>query len=331
MPERADSHTGEARELFYTAMSLERHGDLRQDPAWLRTQLASDDALVLPLWKEKSLFQVASQPPSPVWLPIGQAALFLGNAREVIYLGHQADSAVFAADLDTLDDATTSRLLEHAAPGCRFIDLRRLGAALSLEQGSILAYARALARWHRNHRYCAGCGHPSESLRGGHMRRCPDCGREHFPRIDPAVIMLVELVHPEDGIPRCLLGRHAGLPGRMYSTLAGYVDPGETLEQAVAREVWEEARIRVNGVRYVASQPWPFAGSLMLGFRAHSSDPEPDVSLDELEDARWFSAAELRRFDEFSDERSDQYQFPRRDSIARLLIEQWLAEHPDTG
>ena len=309
-------------------MSLARHGDLRQDPDWLRSQLASDNALVLPLWREKNLFQVDAQPPSPVWLPISRAALFLGNADEVIYLGHRAERAVFAADLDALDDKKVSDIVEHAAPGCRFIDLRRVGALLSAEQGSILAYGRALARWHRNHRFCAGCGSPSESMRGGHMRHCRHCGRDHFPRIDPAVIMLVELVDPADGVPRCLLGRHAGLPGRMYSTLAGYVDPGETLEQAVVREVWEESRVHVTDVRYVASQPWPFAGSLMLGFRACSTDREPDVSMDELEDARWFSANELRRFVEFSDDAADGFQFPRRDSIARLLIDQWLAENP---
>ena len=308
-------------------MGLERHGDLRMDPDWLREQLALDRGLVLPLWQDKNLFRLGSDIPDVYTLTISDAALFLANAAEVIYLGHQVHQPVFAADLRDLDEQRRDELIEHAAPDGKFIDLRRLGTLLSPEDGSVLAYARALAGWHRNNGFCARCGTATESMRGGHMRQCPNCGREHFPRIDPAVIMLVEQTNPSDGIPRCLLGRHTGLPGRIYSTLAGFVDPGETLEQAVAREVLEESGIRVNNIRYVASQPWPFPGSLMLGFRATSPDLEPDNSLDELEDVRWFTLDEVRQFGEFGSDGGAAWEFPRSDSIARLLIEQWIAEN----
>ncbi len=316
--------------LNYTAMGLERHGDLRMDPDWLREQLASDRGIVLPLWQDKSLFRVGQAMPEVAWVSISDAALFLANAVEVIYLGHNKHQPVFAADLRDLDEKRVQALLDHAVPAGKFIDLRRLGTLLGPEDGSVLAYARALAGWHRNNGFCARCGTATNSMRGGHMRHCSHCEREHFPRIDPAVIMLVELSEPPDGVPRCLLGRHTGLPGRMYSTLAGFVDPGETLEQAVAREVREESGIRVDNIHYVASQPWPFPGSLMLGFRATSTDLEPDNTLDELEDVRWFTLDEIREFGEYGSDSGAACELPRSDSIARLLIEQWIRENSQT-
>jgi NAD+ diphosphatase len=157
------------------------------------------------------------------------------------------------------------------------------------------------------------------------MRRCrnDECGRNIFPRIDPAVIMLVEQQNPDDGIPRCLLGRHHKLPQRIYSTLAGYVETGENLEEAVAREIREEAGISVSRVSYLGSQPWPFPSAMMVGFLASSPDREIVIAEDELEDARWFSAEEVRGFGEFDDAGSTRA-LPRKDSIARLLIQTWL-------
>ncbi len=314
--------------LHYTAMPLKRHGDLRQDPIWLDRQLATDQTLVLPMWADKNLFRVRTRTVTPAMLPRTDAIGFLDNASEIIYLGHDDECALFVIDLTRLDRNQVQTLIDHTTPDCQFIDLRRVSTAVTSEQASLLAYARGLTVWHRNHSFCARCGHRTHARRGGHMRQCGQCGREHFPRIDPAVIMLV--VQP--GTPRqpsrCLLGRHHRLPGRVYSTLAGYVDPGETLEQAVAREVWEEARVRVSDIRYVASQPWPFPGSLMLGFRASSGDGEPDTSGDELDDARWFTATQVRQFGEYGADSGAEFELPRRDSIARMLIAQWLAEHP---
>jgi NAD+ diphosphatase len=170
--------------------------------------------------------------------------------------------------------------------------------------------------WHTRHRYCGLCGSPTRSEEAGHMRRCTDaaCNAMHFPRTDPAVIMLVT-----DG-DRALLGRNKNfpLPG-MYSTLAGFVEPGESLEDAVAREVREETGIEVGAVQYHSSQPWPFPGNIMLGFHAEARTTEITIDYGELEDARWFTRDWLS-----SHVDDDSFRLPRLDSIARRLIEDWL-------
>jgi NAD+ diphosphatase len=172
--------------------------------------------------------------------------------------------------------------------------------------------------WHSRHRFCGLCASPTRSEEAGHMRRCTDpaCHTMHFPRTDPAVIMLVT-----DG-DRALLGRNKNfpLPG-MYSTLAGFVEPGESLEGAVAREVREETAIEVAGVHYHSSQPWPFPANIMLGFYAEAATTEISVDYGELEDARWFERGWLLNHTD-----DDEFRLPRRDSIARRMIEDWLAE-----
>jgi NAD+ diphosphatase len=197
-----------------------------------------------------------------------------------------------------------------------WIDLRRVGPLMARSEGSVLAYARGLMWWHARHRFCGVCGSPTESIEAGHVRRCTnsDCSASHFPRTDPAVIMLV---HDGD---RALLGRQKVWAPGMYSTLAGFLEPGESLEETVAREVYEEAGIRVGEVRYHSSQPWPFPASLMIGFHAVAVSRDIRLNQSELEDAAWFSRAELRDF------ASQAKSLPRADSIARQLIEDWLAQ-----
>src|SRR3546814_482718 len=174
-----------------------------------------------------------------------------------------------------------------------FTDLRRIGPLLERFEGSLLAYARGLLWWHQRHRFCGVCGHPTVSVKGGHQRSCTNqaCAAPQFPRTDPAVIMLVH-----DG-ERCLLGRQRVWPDGMYSTLAGFVEPGETLEEAVAREVWEESGIQVRDVRYHSAQPWPFPSSLMLGFHAAAKSFEIVRNDDELGDAQWYTAEDLAGFE----------------------------------
>ncbi|HEX5795533.1 MAG TPA: NAD(+) diphosphatase, partial [Geminicoccaceae bacterium] len=180
---------------------------------------------------------------------------------------------------------------------------------------------RALAFWHSRHRFCGACGGATVSAQGGHIRRCQICDAQHFPRSDPAVIVLVTHTHPEHG-ERCLLGRSARFPAGIYSTLAGFVEPGESLEETVRREIYEEAGVEIVDLRYRSSQPWPFPASLMIGFRATASSDALRLDPDELVDAGWYSRAEL------IDPERRPVQLPNRDSIARHLIEDWLYEEP---
>jgi NAD+ diphosphatase len=198
----------------------------------------------------------------------------------------------------------------------RFADLRQLGGRLERHEGSLLALARAMVFWHSRHRFCGLCGAPTRSEEAGHMRRCTGdgCKAMHFPRTDPAVIMLVT-----DG-ERALLGRNKNFVPGMYSTLAGFVEPGESLEDAVAREVREETAIEVGAVHYHSSQPWPFPANIMLGFYAEATSTAVTVDYGELEDARWFERDWL-----LSHRDDDSFRMPRLDSIARRLIEDWLA------
>ena len=207
------------------------------------------------------------------------------------------------------------------------MDLRHVGLWLPPGDVAILASARGMLEWQRRHRFCGSCGAPAASGQGGHVRLCtnPECQEQIFPRTDPAVIMLVEHRPDDGGTPTCLLGHHGRLPTGAYSTLAGFVEPGENLEEAVAREVEEEAGIRVRDIVYVASQPWPFPGSLMVGFRARADATAITLGRDELEHAAWFSARDLRSFGEWTDETA-QHRLPRRDSIARFLVDSWMAE-----
>jgi NAD+ diphosphatase len=203
--------------------------------------------------------------------------------------------------------------------------LREAAAALRQAEGGLAAYAAALLNWHRRHRFCANCGQPSESVEGGLARRCPACGADHHPRTDPVVIMLVS-----DG-DRVLLGRQPIWPEGRYSALAGFVGPGESLEEAVRREVGEEAGVRIGPPVYHSSQPWPFPASLMLGFSAPWVGGEPGGTDDELQDVRWFSrptvvaAARVDRDDWSASSAGDELLLPPRVAIARRLIDTWLA------
>jgi NAD+ diphosphatase len=190
--------------------------------------------------------------------------------------------------------------------------LREVGAVLDDRDAGLLVHAVGLANWHAAHQHCPRCGAPTEVVAGGSVRRCPADSSEHFPRTDPAVIVLVT-----DGADRCVLGRQASWPAGRYSTLAGFVEPGESAEQAVAREVAEESGVRVHAVRYQGSQPWPFPSSLMLGFRAEcDASAVPEARDGELEDCRWFSRAEVQ----------DSALLPPPLSIAHSLIAGWLSE-----
>jgi NAD+ diphosphatase len=198
------------------------------------------------------------------------------------------------------------------------VPLREAVAALPQQEGGIVAYAAGMLNWHRRNRFCAVCGAPTAQREGGEIRHCDRCGTDHHPRLDPVVIMLVI-----DG-DRVLLGRQHGWPAKRYSALAGFVSQGESLEEAVAREVREEAGVEVGRPRYIASQPWPFPSSLMLGFMAPWVSGEPGGSDPELEDVRWFTREEVQA----AAAGETELQLPPPVSIARNLIDRWLTRAP---
>ena len=240
-----------------------------------------------------------------------------------IFLGLSGEVATFVLDYSKCEQNLLQQYWHELYETIEFrASLPYLDKALL----PILGYGKALSYWHNLHGYCGKCGHASKSFEGGHMRRCQSetCGQEHYPRTDPAVIMLVEY-QPEQGPKKCLLAEHQRFKNKVVSTLAGFLDPGETLEEAVAREVFEEAGVKVDKVDYVASQPWPFPASLMVGFKAVTTNPEFNIDKDELSEAFWFTAEEIKQFDEWGDD-SEQFKLPRKQSIARYLVDTWVAE-----
>ncbi|MEJ7747431.1 MAG: NAD(+) diphosphatase, partial [Luteimonas sp.] len=241
-----------------------------------------------------------------------------GGPGAALFLGLHGEQAWFAAQADTIELDAPQR-----------IDLRSAAALWSPFEATLFAQARAMLHWRARHRYCGVCGGEVAFVRAGWCGHCTQCNAEHYPRTDPAMIVAVS-----DG-KRLLLGRQASWPVRRYSTLAGFVEPGESLEQTVAREVFEEAGVRVRNSRYLASQPWPFPGSLMLGFVA---DAEPDVPRigDELEDARWFDIDAVGRAigresgGEPDNLRDDDFLLSPSISISRWLVERWHADATST-
>nr|WP_042179329.1 NAD(+) diphosphatase [Kibdelosporangium sp. MJ126-NF4]CEL13763.1 NADH pyrophosphatase [Kibdelosporangium sp. MJ126-NF4]CTQ99449.1 NADH pyrophosphatase (EC 3.6.1.22) [Kibdelosporangium sp. MJ126-NF4] len=271
--------------LAYNGLSLDRVPERRADPDWITAQRAHPTSRVVAFWHDHYLPEAHPTPDT-----------------DAVFLGLDGDTAVFAADLPD--------------PVGQPADLRALVSALDPAEAATLAYARGILHWHRNQRHCGACGGPTDTRDGGHTRQCRACGTLLFPRIEPAVIVLVTW---QD---RCLLARHRGAAPTAYSTLAGFVEVGENLEAAVHREVREEAGVLLADVRYQASQSWPFPAGLMIGYRARATGPDIDVDHRELDDARWFTADEvttLRQTDS-SDSGS------RTDSIEQFLIDTWLSE-----
>jgi NAD+ diphosphatase len=311
--------------IHYVGLQLDRAGELRKDPTWLEDQWNRSDCRILLLKNDHNLmsWQVA-QEKSPVSINHTRDEVegLLEQVSTRVFLGLDNGVPLFALDVSDCDEDVMQPILADN----EFFDLRQAGWLLNSQEAALLAYARGLLYWHRHSGFCGTCGSPTESQQGGHMQLCSskDCARMTFPRTDPAVIMLVE--HwPDSGPPLCLLGRNARFADRMMSTLAGFVDPLESLEESVTREVFEECGIEVDQVTYQASQPWPFPASIMLGFRARAITTDIRVDQVEIEEAYWFSADELRGFGEWGDE-GEGYCLPRKDSIARFLVESWITD-----
>jgi NAD+ diphosphatase len=300
-----------SRPNAYTGSPLDRASGRRDDAEFVARLLTDPDSLFVPVWRARNLMKGVAEGRPEALLITGAAAERLRMAGGPwAFLGFWEGRAVFAVDCSTADDPLP--LLPDGIGS--FTDLRQVAGLLPPGEASVLAHARGLMHWRVKHRFCGVCGAACEPRTAGHVMQCTGCGAQHFPRTDPAVIMLV--VRGD----RCLLGHSHRFPNtRMYSTLAGFVEPGESLEEAVRREVEEETGVRCGAVRYHSSQPWPFPSSIMLGFHAEGLTDEITIDPDELKDARWFSRAELR------DAEAHGFALPRVDSIARRLIEDWLA------
>jgi NAD+ diphosphatase len=280
--------------IAFSGAELDRAPAERRNPEWLAARRADPRARAL--WLSER----------GVWIEDGRLLLAAPNGTEDVFLGLSGETPLFASEVS--DGSEPSR--GHPA------GLREAASELRAEEAALAAYAASLLSWHRRHRFCANCGAPTEMVDAGHERRCPSCEAHHFPRTDPVVI--VRVTDGRDGI---LLGRSPRWPPGRYSLLAGFVEPGETLEDAVRREVLEESGVELGEVGYVASQPWPFPSSLMLGFDARAGRGEPRPSDDELEDVRWF---ERREVEDAAGGRGELELAPPY-SIARRLIDGWLA------
>ena len=302
-------------DIAYAGCPVDRAPGRRTDPRWIAGHLLDARTRLLPLWRDHCL--VSGDPAVPVTLAAPFSRAVAHELPAPLFLGLDGTAGVFAVDLSPLPEA---RALA-AAGADRILDVRQLVGMVTPAQAATIAYARGLLHWNRHQAFCGTCGAKTEPREGGHLRACSrqGCARLHFPRIEPAVIMLVESA----GAPRrCLLARHKASAAGGYSTLAGFVEIGESLEDAVRREVAEETGVTVGPVRYLASQPWPFPSGLMLGFRASAVDDVIRVDGEEITEARWFTAAEL------AEHTASGYPLGRPDSIDRHLLRSWL-EEPD--
>lgn len=301
-----------SKTLWYTGAPLDRLSHRRADDGWMTSKLYDDNSRIVAVWQDKSL--VHNENEAALLPTVADARELLDAGKHHSFLGVKGGIAYFGVDLSHHEDPYAVH--PHIDENGVFEDLRKVGPALAQEEGSILAHARGLMFWHRRNGFCGLCGNETKSEKAGSQRRCinPDCNTEHFPRTDPAVIMLV---YKGDN---CLLGRTRNFMPKMYSTLAGFVEPGETLEEAVAREVLEESAIVVDPakVRYWASQPWPFPASLMLGFHAEAETEAIIVDEEEMEDARWVHRSQLDHLEDIG------MRLPRKDSIAYRLIVSWM-------
>lgn len=281
---------------------VDRSGERRKDPDWLADAIRGDDSRFVPIWGEQCL--VGGDPARSPLLNRNQVEGLVDD-RELVFLGLFRDQPTFALAIDADGEPPFAELGE-------FHDLRYVGTVLPPDEANLVAHARALVLWHASQVFCGRCGSSARAEAGGNSRVCTNDACEHviFPRVDPAIIVLVA-----DG-DRCLLGRQASWPEGRYSTIAGFVEPGESLEDAVRREVYEETNVRVGAVSYHSSQPWPFPSSLMLGFMAEATSTDIALNDAELEDARWFTREDLLG--------PDLPKLPFSVSISRRLVDHWI-------
>lgn len=315
----------DAETITFAQSSIDRAAHFREDAAALTRFRADPAARALPLWRGKPLCQ-AGEPLRLGWVPL-DAPVLAEAAEAPIFLGLEDGAPRFAFDVSAWEDPDADpdqlgQFLDRSGnhhpslpDDLRFLELRAVMAALDLTETGNAAVAKGIFAWHEIHRFCARCGAPSTVSMAGWRRTCSSCGAFHFPRTDPVVIMLILKGN------KVLLGRSPGWPEGMYSLLAGFVEPGESIEAAVRRETMEEAGIAVGRVGYLASQPWPFPASLMIGCLGEATSTEITLDPKELEDAVWVSREELLAAQHDANPR---IRPARKGAIAHHLIHMWL-------
>jgi NAD+ diphosphatase len=290
---------------------LNRGEQERRDEEWISRKAREPASRFLPMWGSKVFVNGGSQPKLG-WVTL-QDLMQRGFSPIPIFLGLQENTPYFVAEIP-INDGDDEPLQDIV--GYSFEDVRSTAEAISLPESGMLAQARAQINWHHRHGFCSVCGHQTIIKRGGQKRECPKCGAEHFPRVDPVIITVVS------DNDRCLLGQSRGRLARMnrYSALAGFVEQGESIEEAVAREVKEEAGIEIGNVRYHSSQPWPFPSSLMIGCLAEAVTTEITMDPEEMTDVQWFQRKEVLLALE---DKSEKLMLPGPIAIAHHLIKAW--------
>jgi len=318
-----------AETVTFGGSGLNRAAELRGDASQIAALMQDGAARGLPIWRGKPLF-CGKDRDRAGWLELGHS-LFDNATEAPIFLGLDDDGARFAYDVsawepEQLPDTLgaffdpSEQLHPDLPDGYAFAELRGVMTRISARDAELVATAKAVMNWHSSHRFCARCGQPSVVGMSGWQRDCKGCGGHHFPRTDPVVIMLITRGNS------VLVGRSHGWPDGMYSLLAGFVEPGETIEAAVRREVFEEAGVKVGSVGYLASQPWPFPSSLMFGCHGEALSDEITIDPEEIDDAIWISREELA--DVFAGN-STRINPARKGSIAHFLIWNWLSDRLD--
>lgn len=299
----------------FSGNPLDRAGDRRNDEAWLAAQHDNPEALALVLWEGRPLIEAHPDGPRLVWLRMDRAMDIALDRRAFLGLWKQAP--VFAVELEGSVDPTAGPLQGLGT----FHEMRAAASLLPGPEAAMAGAAKALFDWRRRHGFCAACGQASRDAGGGWRRICVACGTEHFPRVDPVVIMLA--IHRGPQGPRCLLGRQASWPPGRMSALAGFMEPGESIEEACARELFEEAGLNATSVRYHSSQPWPFPGQLMIGLFAEVDSDQARPDQTELEAVRWLTRDQCRAVLEAPDG-WDGVVPPQPLAIARTLMQAWV-------
>lgn len=321
-----------AEQVTFGGAGLDRAAKVRNDSGALSAALAHDDAACVLLWRGKPLIEGDRLALVPMSHPVLRAG-YKGEIEAPVFLGFETGGAPnFAVDISGWepDGQDTSSLgsfhdpSEQAhpdfPPGYVFAELRRIMSRLTPRDAELVATAKAIVNWHGTHRFCARCGAASDVSHAGWQRGCPACKAQHFPRTDPVVIMLITRGNS------VLMGRSHGWPQGMYSLLAGFIEPGETIEAAVRREVLEESGIRVGAVTYLASQPWPFPASLMMGCHGEATSDEIACDPEELEDAMWVTREEMMEV--FAGQHPT-IKPARKGAVAHFLLQNWLADTLD--